>query len=150
MKLQEIAKKLGCRLEGEPEIEISGVAGIDRAAPGQITFLANRRYFPQLKTTQAAAVLIEDGVKLEREAGMPPLAALRTANPYLAFAEAIELFHPAASYKPGVHPTAVIAASARFGGGAHIGPYCFVDEGVEIGEGAVLHSFVAIYRRAKI
>jgi UDP-3-O-[3-hydroxymyristoyl] glucosamine N-acyltransferase len=150
MKLQELAEKLGCRLEGNPGIEISGVAGIDHAAEGQVTFLANRRYAPQLKRTQASAVLIEEGVTLEREAGLEPLAALRTRNPYLAFAHAIELFYQPPVYKPGVHPTAVLAESAKIGKGAHIGPYCFVDEGAEIGEYAVLHSFVTIYRGAKI
>jgi UDP-3-O-[3-hydroxymyristoyl] glucosamine N-acyltransferase len=150
MKLQELAEKLGCRLEGNPGIEISGVAGIDHAAAGQVTFLANRRYAPQLKRTQASAVLIEEGVTLEREAGLQPLAALRTRNPYLAFAHAIELFYQPPVYKPGVHPTAVLAESAKIGTGAHIGPYCFVDEGAEIGECAVLHSFVTIYRGAKI
>ncbi|HYW66633.1 MAG TPA: UDP-3-O-(3-hydroxymyristoyl)glucosamine N-acyltransferase [Candidatus Dormibacteraeota bacterium] len=150
MKLQELAQRLGCRLEGDPSIEITGVAGIDHARPGEATFLANRRYSPQLRTTQASAVFLEDGVKLERAAGLAPLAALRTANPYLAFAQAIELFYQPPAYAPGVHPTAVIAASARIAPGAHIGPYCFVDEDVEIGPHAVLHSFVTIYRGAKI
>jgi len=150
MKLLELAQKLDCRLEGDPSIEISGVAGIDHARSGEATFLANRRYSPQLKTTQASAVFVEDGVALERAAGHAPLAALRTGNPYLAFAQAIELFYQPPAYPPGVHPTAVIAASARIGDGAHIGPYCFVDEDVELGANAVLHSFVTIYRGAKI
>ena len=150
MKLQELAEKLGCRLEGDPGIEIRGVAGIDHAERGQLTFLANRRYAPQLKRTQASAVLVEEGVALEREAGFEPLAALRTRNPYLAFAHAIELFYEPPEYAPGVHATAVVATSAKIGKGGHIGPYCFVDENVEIGEDAVLHSFVTIYRGAKI
>ena len=150
MKLQELAHKLGCRLEGNPGVEIEGVAGIDHALPGQLTFLANRRYLPLLKTTKASAVLVEEGVGLEREASREPLAALRTPNPYLAFAHAIELFYEAPAYALGVHATAVIAGSAKIGKGAHIGPYCFVDEGVTIGERAVLHSFVTIYRNARI
>jgi UDP-3-O-[3-hydroxymyristoyl] glucosamine N-acyltransferase len=150
MKLRELAEKLGCRLEGDPTVEITGVAGIDHARAGHITFLANRRYAPQLKTTQASAVFVEDTVTLERAEGLAPLAALRAANPYLAFAQAIELFYQGPAYLPGVHATAVIAASARIGAGAHIGPYCFVDEDVEIAAGAVLHSFVTIYRGAKI
>jgi UDP-3-O-[3-hydroxymyristoyl] glucosamine N-acyltransferase len=150
MRLQDLAQKLGCRLEGGGNIEIHGVAGIDHATQGQLTFLANRRYSPLLKTTQASAVLIEDGVVLEREAGQPPLAALRTSNPYLAFAQSIELFYEGPAYPPGIHPTAVIAKTAKIGDDAHIGPYCFVDEDVEIAKGAVLHSFVTIYRGAKI
>ncbi len=150
MKLAEVAQKLGCRLEGSPEIEIRGVAGIEHAEAGQITFLANRRYFPLLKTTRASAVLVEEGIALEREASLPALAVLRSANPYLAFAHAIELFYQTPRYAPGVHATAIVAKSARIGEGAHIGPYCFVDEDAEIGSKAVLHSFVTIYRGAKI
>ncbi len=150
MKLSEVAQKLGCRLEGLPETEIQGVAGIEHAVPGQITFLANRRYFPLLKTTRGSAVLVEDGIALERGPGLPPIGALRTTNPYLAFAHAIELFYQSPRYEPGVHPTAIIAKTARITDGAHIGPYCFIDEEAQIGRNAVLHSFVTIYRGAQI
>lgn len=150
MKLSEIAKKLGCRIEGPSEVEITGVAGIDHAKAGHVTFLANRRYFPLLKTTEASAVLLQDGIQVDRAPGAPELAALRSQNPYLDFARAIELFYTPPRYAPGIHPTAVIAKSARVGEGAHIGPYCFVDEGVEIGRNAVLHSSVTIYRGVKI
>jgi UDP-3-O-[3-hydroxymyristoyl] glucosamine N-acyltransferase len=150
MKLTEVAQKLDCRLEGAPDTEIHGVAGIEHAQPGQLTFLANRRYFSLLKTTHASAILIEDRITIDRDPGLPPLAALRTANPYLAFAHAIELFYQPPRYTPGIHPTAVIAKTAQIGDGAHIGPYCFVDEGARIGRNAVLHSFVTIYRGAQI
>jgi UDP-3-O-[3-hydroxymyristoyl] glucosamine N-acyltransferase len=150
MKLSDIAQKLSARLEGNPHAEIRGVSGIESAEPGHITFLANRRYFPLLKTTRATAVLIEDGIALDREADLPAIAALRTQNPYLAFAYAIELFYQPPRYAPGIDPTAVIAKSAKIGEGAHIGPYCFVDENARIGRNAVLHSFVTIYGHAQI
>jgi UDP-3-O-[3-hydroxymyristoyl] glucosamine N-acyltransferase len=150
MRLGEVAQKLGCRLEGPLDVEIRGVAGIENAEAGHITFLANRRYFPLLKTTRASAVLIEEGIALEREASLPAVAALRSGNPYLAFAQAIELFYQAPKYTAGIHPTAIIAKSAKVGDGAHVGPYCYVDEEAEIGRNSVLHSFVTIYRGAKI
>src|SRR5215470_12258484 len=150
MKLSELAQKLGCRLEGPPDLEISGVAGMDHAGSGQVTFLANRKYFALLKTTRASAILLEEGVSIERDASQPPLAALRSANPYLAFAKAIELFYQAPKCAAGIHATAVIAKTAKIGEGAHIGPYCYVDEEAAIGRNAVLHSFVSIYRGAKI
>jgi UDP-3-O-[3-hydroxymyristoyl] glucosamine N-acyltransferase len=150
MKLSELAKRLSCRLEGPSNTEIAGVAGIEHAEPGQVTFLANRRYFPLLKTTRASAILIEEGIALERDPGAAPIAALRTANPYLAFALAIELFYQTPRYEPGIHPTAIIAKTARIGENAHIGPYCFIDEGAQIGGNAVLHSFITIYRHAQI
>ena len=67
MKLSEVAQKLSCRLEGPPEVEITGIAGIEQAEAGQLTFLANRRYFPLLKTTRASAVLVEEGISLARD-----------------------------------------------------------------------------------
>lgn len=150
MKLSELAQKLNCRLEGPPETEVSGVAGIEHAGPGQVTFLANRKYFALLKTTRASAVLIEENVSIERDATQPALPALRTSNPYLAFAHALELFYQAPKYAPGIHATAIVAKTARIGSGSHIGPYCYIDEDAEIGHNAVLHSFVTIYRGTKI
>jgi UDP-3-O-[3-hydroxymyristoyl] glucosamine N-acyltransferase len=150
MKLSDLAEKLSCRLEGDPSSEVSGIAGMDHAIPGQITFLANRRYFPLLRFTRATAIFVEEGIRIERDPGLPPLAALRSGNPYLAFARAIELFYLPPSYAAGVHATAVVANSARVGFGAHIGPYCFIDEDATIGDHAVLHSFVTVYRGARI
>jgi UDP-3-O-[3-hydroxymyristoyl] glucosamine N-acyltransferase len=150
MKLAEVAEKLGCRLEGSADIEIRGVAGIEHAEAGQVTFLANRRYFPLLKVTRASAVLVEEGISLARDASLPPIAALRSRNPYMAFAHALELFYQPPRYAPGIHPTAIIARGARIGEGAHVGPYCYVDEEVEIGRNALLHSSVTIYRGARI
>ncbi len=144
MRLGEIARHLDCILEGNPEIEITGVAGIEEAGPGELTFLSNPRYRPAARRTRAAAVIVS------REESPLHTALLRAADPYLAFARAIELFHPPERYVSGVHPTAIIAPSARIGPGAHIGPYCFVDEDVVIGRNAVLHSFVVIYRGAQI
>ena len=93
MKLLEIARKLGCSVEGPHDTEITGVAGIDHAKPGHVTFLANRRYFPLLKTTHASAVLLQAGITLERAPGAPPISALRSENPYLDFARTIEFFY---------------------------------------------------------
>jgi UDP-3-O-[3-hydroxymyristoyl] glucosamine N-acyltransferase len=144
MRLVEIAQKLGCTIDGDPELDITGVAGIEDAQPGELTFLANRKYVRALETTRATAVL------LSITETRPPMAALRSANPYLDFARAIELFHPAPHYAPSVHPTALIADSAEVGVGAHIGPYCYIADDVKIGSHAVLHSFVAIYQGARI
>src|SRR6204780_3295592 len=144
MRLGEIAKQLGCEVDGDASLEISGVAGIEEAEPGELTFLVNRKYRPALETTRASAIFVA------KNAGPVRIAALRSANPYHDFARAIELFHPAPRFPMGIHPTAVIAQSAKIAPGAHIGPYCFVDEEVAIGRNAVLHSFVTIYCGAKI
>jgi len=144
MKLAEIAKRLGCVVEGDGGVEITGVAGIEAAGPGSLTFLTNPKYRRAAAATKASAILAAPG------AGPLSVPVLRSANPYLDFARAIELFHAAPRYAPGIHPTAVVAATARLGANCHVGPYCFVDDGAEIGANAVLHSFVSVYRGARI
>jgi UDP-3-O-[3-hydroxymyristoyl] glucosamine N-acyltransferase len=150
MKLGELADRLDCRLEGDPDGEVRGVAGIENASAGEVSFLANPKYARQLATTRASAVFVDEKVVIERAPDLPPLAALRSRNAYLDFARAVEIFSSAQIYAPGIHPTAIVAKTAKLGEGAHIGPHCFVDEGVSIGRNAVLHSLVTIYRNVKI
>jgi UDP-3-O-[3-hydroxymyristoyl] glucosamine N-acyltransferase len=144
MKLSEIAKKLDCALDGNGEIEIAGVNTLDKAGPSELTFLSNRKYSPLVKTTKAGAIL------LAKDAGHAPLPSLRCADPYLAFAKALELFYQPPRPAPGVHPTAVIAPGSKIGPNASIGPYAVVGEDVVIGANAVLHPHVVIYRGARI
>jgi UDP-3-O-[3-hydroxymyristoyl] glucosamine N-acyltransferase len=145
MKLSEIATKLGATLEnGDPETEITGVSGIEEATAGQITFVANPKYFAAAKGTAAGAIIVsEDFPAVTR-------TILRSKNPYLCFARAIDLFYQAPQYAAGIHPTAVVAATARIGANAHLGAYVVIDDGVEIGDNAVLLAHVVIYREAKI
>jgi UDP-3-O-[3-hydroxymyristoyl] glucosamine N-acyltransferase len=145
MKLAEIASRLGATLEnGDPEAEITGVSGIEEAAPGHITFVANPKYAAAARVTAASAVIVSEN--------FPAITAgmLRSKDPYLTFARAIELFYKAPQYAAGVHPTAVIAATARMGKNAHIGAYVVVDEDVTIGDDAVILPHVVIYRGARI
>ena len=143
MKLSAIASTLDVRLDGA-DCEITGVAGIEEAIEGQITFVANEKYAAAAKTTKASAVIVSEM--------FPALstATLRTKNPYLAFARAIPLFYHAPRYRPGVHSTAVVSESAKVGKGAHIGAYVVVDEDVVIGDNCVLLPHVVIYRGARI
>jgi UDP-3-O-[3-hydroxymyristoyl] glucosamine N-acyltransferase len=145
MKLSAIAGALGARLEnGSPETEITGVNGIEQAGPGELTFVSNPKYAAAARTTKAAAVIVGED--------FPAISAamLRAKDPYLTFAKALELFHQPVRYAPGVHPTAVVHASAKIAAGAHIGPYVVIDEEVEIGANAVLLAHVVIYRGVKI
>jgi len=143
MKLSQIASTIAARLEGD-DVEITGIAGIEQAGPGQLTFVANPRYAGAAKTTQASALIVaEDFPAL-------PTPTLRSANPYLAFARALELFYHPPRYAPGAHATAVVHDTARIGPHAHLGAYVVVEEDVEIGEGCVLLPHVVIYRGARI
>jgi UDP-3-O-[3-hydroxymyristoyl] glucosamine N-acyltransferase len=142
MKLAELARILDATCDGDQNQEITGVAGIEKAGPGQLTFVANPKYTPFARTTKATAVLVTEDFE--------PIATatLRTANPYLAFARAIDLFHPAPQFPPGIHPTAVIDPTATIGEGVHIGAYVVIEAGVVIGDGTTLLPHVVIYPQA--
>jgi UDP-3-O-[3-hydroxymyristoyl] glucosamine N-acyltransferase len=151
MKLSEIAKELGAQLDrGVSDPEIKGVAGIESAGPGELTFLSNPKYAPLAKTTKAAAVIVSEDFPAPTGDSPNPTALLRSKNPYLDFARALELFYQPPRYSPGVHSTAMVDRSANIGPDAHIGPYVVIGEDVEIGEGAVLLAHSVIYRGVKI
>jgi len=145
MKLSALAAALDVRLEnGSPDTEITGLNGIDRASRGDLTFVSNPKYSGAARTTRASAVIVGED--------FPAISAamLRAKDPYLTFALALELFHQPVRYSPGVHPTAVVNATAKVGANAHIGPYVVVDEDVEIGDNCVLLAHVVIYRGARV
>ena len=145
MKLRELAERLACRLEGDGEIEIVRVAGIDAAGPGDLTFVANPKYLPALSTTRASAVLLRD------DAGAPPaLAVLRTADPYLSFARAVGVFAPQWKPQPGVHAMAAVAGDASLGRDVSIGAFVAVGEGATIGDRTIVFPNVTIGPGARL
>jgi UDP-3-O-[3-hydroxymyristoyl] glucosamine N-acyltransferase len=146
MKLSEIARRLDAKLDG-PDAEIQRVAGIEEASPGDLTFISNPKYIAAAKSTRASGVFVE-----ENFSGLPSdsTAALRTRNPYYAFARAIEFFYQGPRYEPGVHATAVIDPTARIGARAHIGAYVVIGPQVIIGDDAIILPHVVIYEGARI
>jgi UDP-3-O-[3-hydroxymyristoyl] glucosamine N-acyltransferase len=145
MKLSAIAAALNLRLEnGSPDTEIVGLNGIEQAGPGELTFVSNPKYGALARATRAAAVIVAED--------FPAISAamLRAKNPYLSFAQALELFHKPIAYPPGIHPTAVVHESAKIGAKGHIGPYVVIGENVEIGANAVLLAHVVVYRDVRI
>lgn len=146
MRLSEIAQRLDVRLDG-PDAEIKRVTGIEKAEPGDLTFISNPKYVFAAKTTRASAVFVDESF-----AGLPTdhTAALRTKNPYYAFARAIELFHQRPRYSHGIHATAIVDHTARLGSNVHIGAYAVVGPHVVIGDNAVILPHVVIYDGAHI
>jgi UDP-3-O-[3-hydroxymyristoyl] glucosamine N-acyltransferase len=145
MKLSDIATVLNARLENAAsDTEITGVAAIEQAGPGQLTFVSNPKYNAAAKSTRAAAVIVAEN--------FPAISAgmLRSQNPYLAWAKAIELFYQPPRYAPGIHPTAVVHPKAKLGKNAHLGPYVVIDEDAAIGDNAVLLAHAVIYRGVRI
>lgn len=146
MKLVELAERLGAELRpaemGNQEVE--GIAGIEEASATDLTFVANPKYASLAHTTAAAAILVEPEFP---EVQCP---TLRIKNPYLAFARAIEIFHPAPAYAAGIHETAVVHPTARIGAGAHLGAYVVVGEGCVLGENCVLLPHVVLYPGVRV
>jgi len=145
MRLKEIADKLGASLDPpDQDLEINGVAPIESATAGQISFIANPKYAPLAKTTGASALIVDE----KFPATAKPL--LRTKNPQFAYARAVELFYRPPKYPSGIHPTAVVDPSARIGPNSSIGAYAVIGADVEIGEDCTLQPHVVIYRGVKI
>ncbi|MCI0406479.1 MAG: UDP-3-O-(3-hydroxymyristoyl)glucosamine N-acyltransferase [candidate division Zixibacteria bacterium] len=163
MKLSDVAQLVGGELVGSSEVEIIGVAPIGQAGPGDLTFVANPRYRPLLKTTKAAAAIVD------AQTEWPALSLIRHPNPYYAFLLVLRQFHP--DEKPvaeGVHPQAFVAPDAVLGQEVGISPFavvesgakigdrtliaagCYVGRDVEIGEGCLFHPNVTIRERVKI
>lgn len=139
MKLADLAARLGAELRGDGNTEISGVRGIEEAGPSEITFVVNPKYAALAHKTRAAAILVN--------AEFPdlPVATLRLANPYLAFAQTLGFFYQPPVYPPGIHSTAVIDPSATIGQRAHIGAYAVIGPGVQIGDDAIILPHVVLY-----
>src|SRR6267154_3209525 len=144
MRLRHLASQLGCDLVGDGEIEITGVAGMEHAVPGQLTFLANPTYAPKVKQTKASAILVDEPVR------DLPISSLVSSQPYVDFARALALFYQPPRPAPGIHPLAYVAASAQVGENASIGPFAVVGERATIGRNAVLHPHAVIYEGAQI
>lgn len=145
MQLKQIASHLKARLDPpDAEADITAVAAIESACPGEITFIANPRYAAAAKTTRASAIIVDENFPA---VGTP---LLRTRNPQLAYARAVELFYRAPQYPEGVHPAAVIHPSARIGKRASIAAGVVIEADVTIGEHCTLLPYVVIYRDVKI
>ena len=137
--LGQLAERLGATLRGDADKPISGLATLQDAQAGQLSFLANPQYRKFLPDSQAAAVLLSPA-DAEGYAG----DALLVANPYLGFAQLSHLFDPRPASIAGVHPTAVIAADAQVHASASIGPYVVIESAAQIGAGVSIgaHCFI--------
>ena len=144
MKLRDVAARLECRLDGDGEIEIRRVAGLEEAGPGDLTFFANPKYAAELRTTRASAVILGE------EADRAPCAMLRTRHPYLAFAGAVALFADRFRPAPGVHALASVEADAVVAPDASVGPFAVVGSGAQIGARTILHAHVVVGRGARL
>lgn len=139
--LSTLAEKLGATLEGDAGLMLSGLAPIELASSGQLTFLANKKYRKHIESTSASAVIVSPEMIVERS----DLSLLRMTDPYLGFVQALRLYHPPTRYaEAGVHaqafvdPTAVIGEDVTIAAKAVIGKRVRIGNGTVIAEGSVV------------
>lgn len=140
MKLSEIARTVGGSIEGDHDVEIVRVAAIREAGPGEITFLASRKYAADVEKTRASALLVsrDFGTSATR------IPLLRVDDPYYAFCQVVKLFHSKAYTPLGVDPSAFVSPDARLGRDLSVFPLAYVAAGAEIGDRVTLHPGVYV------
>jgi UDP-3-O-[3-hydroxymyristoyl] glucosamine N-acyltransferase len=142
--LRELAERLCCELEGDGQIEIQGVSTLEAAGPGDVTFLANKKYTSQVAATRASALIAG------REVADAPCATLRTRSPYLAFTAAVEIFAPNDRPAPGISPLAFVDPGAVLGPDVYVGAFAWIGPGVRIGARTIVHPHVVVMTDAVV
>lgn len=161
--LEELAAHVQGEWVGDNEHVLSGVGTLSAASVQQISFLTNPKYKPQLKDTQAGAVIVHDKMRDDVSGN-----ALVVENPHAAFARIAQLFDTTPPVASGIADTAIIAASANVGSGVSLGEHVIIEDnvvlgdnvsigantvvrkGTHIGEGSTIHPNVTIYHDVKI
>jgi UDP-3-O-[3-hydroxymyristoyl] glucosamine N-acyltransferase len=143
-RLKELAEWVDGTVVGDGEIEISGVAAIEEAQAGEITFIANPKYLPKLSETQASAIIVSKEVI---QADRPLLCV---ANPYLAFAKILILF----SHKPyqpkGIDSNTWISPTAKLGRDLTLYPFVYIGDGCSVGDRVTLYPGVYVGENSTI
>ena len=144
MRLAKIAEILNCKLEGNPDYEITGVDKIETAGPEMLTFVANKKYLSKLKSTLAGAIIVDLTTDCNGK------NVLRHANPYLTYARALEIFYKPYLPEPGISTEAHLASTSVIGKDVYIAPFVYIDDDVMIGDRCFIFPGAILYRGAKI
>jgi UDP-3-O-[3-hydroxymyristoyl] glucosamine N-acyltransferase len=145
MRLKEIAQFLNGELFGDPDLLIKGVAKIEEAKNGDLTFLANPKYSKYLETTEASAVLVGN------ESPDVPIAHIKVADPYIGFLNILNKLYPPQIPKfSGIHPTAIVGTNTKLGAQVTIAPLVYIGNDTEIGENTLLYPGCVILDHVKI
>ena len=140
LSLKELAGRIDAEVAGDGNLEVDSVNTLEDARPGQVSFLANRRYAAQLETTRASAVIVVPGVESGR------VALLKTKDPYYAFARAVVLLHGHRRHPhEGIHPKAHVEATATVGERTVIYPGAYVGPRARVGRDCILYPNATVY-----
>ncbi|MGB8524421.1 MAG: UDP-3-O-(3-hydroxymyristoyl)glucosamine N-acyltransferase [Candidatus Acidiferrales bacterium] len=140
----ELAKFLGAIIVGDSQTPLSGLAMPENARAEDLIYIDSPRHLQRAEDSAAKCVLAPPGLQLQGK------TTLTAANPKLAFAMASAHLLPKFAPPPGVHPTAIVASSARLGPNVFIGPYVVIEDEVEVGEGSIVEAFCFLGRGSTI
>lgn len=149
LSIDDVLKLTGGKLlNTAPEVQISGVASLDEACPGDVSFLGNEKYFKDFLSTKASVVLVPPALPQHPEG----VGLVEVENPSLAFNALVDHFMKAANvFTPGVEEGAVVHPTARFNADkVHIGPNAVVEADAEIGDGCDIGPGCVIGKSAKL
>jgi len=156
MKFSELVQALqsvnGSSLDTDPDMDpdISGVAAIDQADAGELSYIEGDRYASQVGETLAGSLILPANPALQQQAIQRGIAWVESPYPRLAFAEAIALFYQPFQPSPGIHPTAVIDPAAKIGAGVAIGAHAVIQGNAVVGDGCCIHPNVVVYPEAVV
>lgn len=156
MKFSHIVEQLSA-MTGKPlqsqasqELELTGIAAIDQATPGTLSYIEGSKFAAQIQTTAASALILPQDATLQATATDRGIAWVEAPEPRLMFAQAIALFYQPFRPEPEIHPTAVIDPSATIGDQVVIGAHVVIQAGVTIGNQVCIHPNVVIYPGVQI
>lgn len=137
--LDEIASRFDLTIKGDGARLIRGVSTLSNATSEHLSFFANTHYRSQLQVTQAGAVVLR-----ANDIENCPTTSLIATDPYVAYAKIATLFENVPQKLTGIHPTAIISKEAYVAPSASIGPYCVIEEGSHIEDGAIVDAHCTI------
>ncbi len=162
IKVHDLAARLGGQVEGDGNLQLTGLAPIPRAQASDVTFAENPKHCAVAEGCGAAAVIVPLNAPASRK------TLIRVKNPRAAFARALAVFHPPRQYPAQIHPTAQLGRNARLGEGVFVGEYvvlgdnvavgnrtvieahCVIGEGSNLGDDCLLYPNVTIYHGIRI
>ncbi len=143
-RLQDVARLIGAKLDGDPDARVCNLAGIDKAGPGDLAFVANPKYVRFIATTSATAIICSP------EVTAPGKNLLRVDNPYLAYAKVMQFVFPPKKQSGEVDPRACVGRDVQLGANVTIYPFAHIGDGCEIGENTTIYPGCSIGEQVKI
>lgn len=136
---QQIATLIQGRLEGNPDVTVSGIAKIEEAGAGDLCFLSNPKYEEYLYSSKASVVIVNEALGLKNGAACPTL--IRVKDAYSSFAQLLEQYDSIISgtSKVGIEEPSYISPSAKIGKDVYIGAFAYVGDDVVIGDGVKVY-----------